>query len=172
MRELTVDLFSTVDGWAGGRESPAYFGYDGPDLQAWIAAQMATPQVVVMGRRTYEVLREMSREAGDDGMDALPKAVATRTLTGELDWNATAVADVRALKESDGDPLRTFGSLTLVRSLLTDGLVDRLRLVVFPQILGVTGIEPIFPGLPDLTLHLEHSEVLDGRLLAVTYRLG
>jgi dihydrofolate reductase len=104
-------------------------------------------------------------------MDAVPKAVATRTLTGELDWNATAVPDVRDLKSAPGDPLRTVGSLSLVRSLLTDGLVDRLRLVVFPQILGATGTEPIFPGLPDLTLDLVHTEVLDGRLLAVTYRV-
>lgn len=41
MRELTVDLFSTVDGWLRGRDSPAFFGYDGPDLQAWIGDQLA-----------------------------------------------------------------------------------------------------------------------------------
>ena len=172
MRELTADLFSTLDGLARGTDSPAFFGFDGPDLQAWIAAEMANPQVLVMGRRTYEALRDISRETGDHGMDPMPKAVATRTLTGDLDWNATAVADVRALKESDGDPLRTIGSVSLVRSLLAGGLVDRLRLVVFPLILGATGVEPIFAGLPDLTLDLLHSEVLDGRLLAVTYRVG
>ena len=38
MRELTVDLFSTVDCWGRGRNSPAYFGYDGPDLQARVRA--------------------------------------------------------------------------------------------------------------------------------------
>jgi dihydrofolate reductase len=171
MRELTVDLFCTVDGLARGTDSPAFFGYDGPGLQAWITAEMARPQVLLMGRHTYELLRDISRQTGDHGMDPMPKAVATRSLTGELDWNATAVADVRAFKDSDGDPLRTIGSVSLVTSLLADGLVDRLRLVVFPLILGATGVEPIFAGLPDLTLELLHSEVLDGRLLAVTYRV-
>lgn len=48
--------------------------------------------------------------------------------------------------------------------------MDRLRLVVFPQILGATGGEPIFAGLPDLNLELVRSDVLDSRLLAVEYR--
>jgi hypothetical protein len=42
MRQLTVDLFCTVDGWLRGRSSPAYFGYDGPGLQAWIDNQVPT----------------------------------------------------------------------------------------------------------------------------------
>lgn len=62
------------------------------------------------------------------------------------------------------------GSPSLVKSLVRLGLVDRLRLVVFPQILGATGEEPIFAGLPDLNLELVRSDVLDSRLLAVEYR--
>ena len=52
------------------------------------------------------------------------------------------------------------------------GLMDRLRLVVFPQILGETGREPIFAGLPDIGLELVGTDVLDGRLVALEYRLA
>jgi hypothetical protein len=50
------------------------------------------------------------------------------------------------------------------------GLMDRLRLVVFPQILGETGREPLFAGLPDIGLELVETDVLDGRLVALEYR--
>jgi riboflavin biosynthesis pyrimidine reductase len=58
----------------------------------------------------------------------------------------------------------------VVKALMGAGLVDRLRLVVFPQILGETGREWIFDGLPDVNLELIETDVLDGRLVALEYR--
>jgi riboflavin biosynthesis pyrimidine reductase len=58
----------------------------------------------------------------------------------------------------------------VVKALMEAGLVDRLRLVVFPQILGETGRGPIFAGLPDIDLELVGTDVLDGRLVALKYR--
>jgi riboflavin biosynthesis pyrimidine reductase len=58
----------------------------------------------------------------------------------------------------------------VVKALLEAGLVDPLRLVVFPQILGETGREPIFAGLPDVDLELIETNVLDGRLVTLEYR--
>jgi hypothetical protein len=52
---LTVDIFLSVDGWAGSDSLPGYFGYFGPELEAWITTELAQPQLVVMGRRTYEM---------------------------------------------------------------------------------------------------------------------
>jgi dihydrofolate reductase len=164
--ELTADLFCTVDGWAAGLDAPAFFGCDGPDLRQWIADELARPQVLVMGRGTYEMLAPMPRDGGR--MDTVPKLVVSRTLTGPLDWNARATPDLAA--ERGGDPLRVIGSLTLVRSLLAGGLVDRLRLLVFPQVLGATGREPVFAGLPDLHLDLVTTQVLDSRLVLLDYR--
>src|ERR1035441_3392692 len=57
---LTVDIFVSVDGWAGSDGLPGYFGYLGPELETWINTQMAAPQRLVMGRRTYEVLSSNS----------------------------------------------------------------------------------------------------------------
>ncbi|GAA3730797.1 dihydrofolate reductase family protein [Plantactinospora mayteni] len=177
MRELTVDLFSTVDGWLRGRDSPAYFGYDGPDLQAWIDEQSARPQVMLMGSNTYRALAEYS--GGDDQsskrMAELPKLVFSKSLRAPLSWqNTSVVAEdvevaVPALKDAPGDPLRVIGSLSLVRSLFRLGLVDRLRLLVFPQVLGESGEERMLAGLPDLDLRLATTEVLDRRLVLLDY---
>jgi len=54
-------------------------------------------------------------------------------------------------------------------SLLRPGLVDRLRLMVFPQILGETGQEPFLTGLPDINLRLGRTQVLDNRLVLLEY---
>jgi len=81
---------------------------------------------------------------------------------------ADLVEEARSLKARTGDPLRTIGSLSVVKALLEAGLVDRL--MVFPQILGETGREPIFAGLPDVDLELVETGVLDGRLVALEYR--
>jgi dihydrofolate reductase len=175
VRSLTADLFLTVDGFARGAHSPAFFGYDGPDLASWIGEQMSTPHVIVMGANTYRALAEMSSDSGDDPMTAMSKIVFSRSLRPPLAWaNTTLIADdvttaVPALKRADGDPLRVIGSVSLVRSLLRLGLLDRLRLMVFPQLLGDSGREPAFAELPDIDLQLGSTNVLDGRLLLIEY---
>ena len=66
--------------------------------------------------------------------------------------------------------LIAIGSVSVVKALMDAGLVDRLRLVVFPLILGETGRKPLFAGLPDVNLELPGTDVLDGRLVALEYR--
>jgi dihydrofolate reductase len=180
MRELTVDLFSTVDCWGRGRNSPAYFGYAGPDLQTWIDEQMTRKHVIVMGSNTYRALAEFNA-GGDDPtskrMDELPKVVFSKSLKPPLTWsNTSLVAEdvavaVPAMKAEPGDPMRVIGSLTLVRSLFRLGQVDRLRLMVFPQVLGESGEERILEGMPDVNLRLVSTEVLDQRLVLLDYKL-
>jgi dihydrofolate reductase len=175
VRELISDLFVTVDGYARGRNSPAFFGYGGPDLHAWIDEQTSRPQVTVMGANTYRVLSVMADDPSSSRMTELPKIVFSRSLRAPLTWaNTTLIADeaetaVPALKGEPGDPLRVIGSLSLVRSLLRLGLVDRLRLMLFPQLLGASGQEPVFGDLPDLNLDLASTTVLDGRLVLLEY---
>ena len=65
MRQLTADLFITLDGVAAADEAPAYFGYPGPELDRWVHDEAKKPQVVLMGRVTYEVLSSISRSATD-----------------------------------------------------------------------------------------------------------
>jgi dihydrofolate reductase len=65
--------------------------------------------------------------------------------------------------------LRTVGSLSLCRSLLEAGVVDRFRVVVFPVITGATGKDRIFDGYPDIALDLVESRTFDGRLQLLEY---
>ena len=79
------------------------------------------------------------------------------------------VGTVGRLKAGDTD-LRTIGSLSLVSQLLQAGLVDRLRLLVFPLIIGETGQEPAFAQLPDIGLDLVGQSMLDQRIVLSEYR--
>lgn len=178
MRPLTADLFVTVDGHASGRDAPALFGYDGPALRGWIGEQLGQPHVAVMGANTYRALSAIVASGADPNgaaMTQLAKVVFSRSLQAPLTWaNTTLVAEdaasaMPAMKREPGDPLRVIGSLSLVRSLLRLGLVDHLRLMIFPQILGASGQEPVFAELPDLNLSLSTTTVLDGRLVLLDY---
>jgi riboflavin biosynthesis pyrimidine reductase len=79
------------------------------------------------------------------------------------------VEAVREMKESGNASLRTLGSLTLCRSLLRAGLVDRYRVVVFPVITGSTGQDRIYDGYPDVALDMVSSRTFDGRLQLLEY---
>jgi dihydrofolate reductase len=176
MSELIADLFVSVDGCAKGSRSPAFFGFGGPDLNRWIGEQMSRPQRHLMGRKTYEALAALPEpvDAEDSpSLAATSTTVFSRTLQA-ASWPRATVSDdlvgtVRQLKAGDTD-LRTIGSLSLVRQLLQAGLVDRLRLVVFPLIVGETGQEPAFARLPDIGLDLVGQSVLDGRIVLSEYR--
>ena len=80
-----------------------------------------------------------------------------------------AVEAVREMKDNGSDPMRTMGSLTLCRSLLNAGLVDRFRVVVFPVITGSTGRDRIYDGYADLSLDMVSSRTFDGRLQLLEY---
>ena len=89
---------------------------------------------------------------------------------GELQTRARdAVEAVQEMKETETTPMRTIGSLTLCRSLLTAGLVDRFRVVVFPVITGKTGQERIYDGYPDVALDMISSRTFDGRIQLLEY---
>lgn len=171
MRELIVDWFSTVDARLRGRESAAFFGCDGPELQAWIAGQLAAPHVDVMGAGTYRLLSAHGASGG-------PAVVFSRSLRPPLAWPDATVIDedvasaVPRMKAGPGGPLRVIGSRSLVRSLVALGLVDRFRILVFPQILAATGEEPLLEGGPDVHLRLDGTRVLDGRLVLLDYAVA
>src|SRR5262245_30913165 len=87
--------------------------------------------------------------ASVDELTAATKVVFSSSLDDPLTWaNSTLVRDdavdaVQAMKEEGSGLLSTIGSLSLCRSLLRGGLVDRFRVVLFPVITGATGSERI-----------------------------
>ena len=56
MTELVCELIVSLDGFARGRRSPAYYGYFGPDFADWIKTNTAMPHQMLIGRRTYEAM--------------------------------------------------------------------------------------------------------------------
>ena len=73
------------------------------------------------------------------------------------------------MKAKASKSMRTIGSITLCRSLLNAGLVDRFRVVVFPVITGSSGRERIYDGYPDVALDMIGSRTFDGRTQLLEY---
>ena len=181
MRELTADMFVSLDGYAAGADGGQSwtFGYFGPEFATYAEQVLAEPQIMIMGRVTYEIMaKSWPSSPGPlaEQMNKLPKLVFSTTLAEPLTWTNAQLAtrgpteEIRALKAQPGDPLRTIGSITLVRHLMAAGLVDRLRLVVFPHVLGKAGQEPVFVGYPETSLSLASTTVLDSGLVVCEYR--
>ncbi len=105
----------------------------------------------------------------------MSKLVFSSTLQTPLDWANTQlvrgdpVEAVGAMKADSGPELRTLGSLRLCRALITAGLVDRFRVVLFPVVTGVTGRERIYDGYPDVTLELVECRTFDAGLQLLEY---
>jgi dihydrofolate reductase len=178
MTELVSELIITLDGFARGERSPAYYGYGGPQFMNWVATDESAPHRVLMGRKTYEMLNALPDEAKDEGWQTMvntPGWLVSSTLK-TCEWpgleviNDDLVGRVRQLKQDNGAELRTLGSLSLVHQLLKAGLVDRLKLMVCPLILPKTGVEPTFAGLPDMAFDLVSHKVIDEQCLLLEYR--
>jgi dihydrofolate reductase len=143
----------TDGGFAYGGWSMPYF--DPEVMGGAVNEGMATVEALLFGRRTWQgMAAAWPDRAGDpyaDQMNAIPKYVVTETLSdGDLTWNNTtripgdqAVARLRELHGTDGGGLLVMGSPTLARTLLHEALIDELRLMVMPVILG--GGKTIFP---------------------------
>lgn len=175
MSSLMVDYIISLDGYGAAEGWPGWWGMEGPEYFAWLEEDGNNDYVTLMGATTYRVMSRFA-EHGEEGVDeltALDKVVFSSTLEAPLSWANTelvtgdAVEAVREMKRSND--LRRLGSLSLSRSLLKAGLVDRFRVVVFPVITGATGQDRIFDGYPDIKLDLVESRTLDGRSQMLDY---
>ncbi len=159
MRPLVVTTFLTLDGVAqapgGPQEDPSggfpYGGWLVPFADEAFGRQMdswfAGAQDFLLGRTTYEIFAghwPHVDATGDPVAQALQtktKHVASRTLTS-LEWSTARLlggdvpAAVRELTAADGGELQVHGSIGLVQTLLAEDLVDELRTIVFPVVVG------------------------------------
>lgn len=144
MRKIIESTFVTLDGVISDPQdySPPYwdedhFGYGGK--------LMEDTEALLLGRATYEGFAEAwSARSGDpftDRMNAMPKYVASTTLSGDVDWNAKVlegdtVEAVKKLKAEDGGNLLKYGTGEFSKTLLEHKLVDEYHFWVFPVIVG------------------------------------
>ncbi len=183
----TFDVFSSLDGFGSydGGDWGGYWGKQGPEFLDRRLALYGEEQRMVLGANTYRLFVQfLGPSIGEAKVDdpvntrmmTLPTTVVSTTLQGPLDWsNATlasgdAVDVVARLKEESEVPLRSHGSLSLNRSLMAAGLVDRVQVTLFPVITGQTGAYPIFKDAADFDLELIESRTLDGKIQELIYR--
>jgi dihydrofolate reductase len=155
---------------------PLRAGLEGPEYLAWLGDDPEDGYTTLMGANTYRLMSGLAAdgEPGTDVLAGMSKVVFSSTLTEPLSWPNTQLVShdpveaVREMKDK-GTSMRTLGSLTLCRSLLKAGLVDRFRVVVFPVITGSTGRDRIYDGYPDVSLDLVSSRTFDGRTQLLEY---
>ena len=177
MPELLVDFITSLDGYGAADGWPGWWGLQGPEYLASLEEDPSAGYLVLMGANTYRLMSGLAvdGEPGTDGLASLSKVVFSNTLEEPLSWPNTqlvsgnAVEAVREMKTTGSTSMRTIGSVSLCRSLLRAGLVDRFRVVVFPVITGITGRERIYDGYPDVALEMTSSCTLDGRIQLLEY---
>lgn len=145
MRKIIIEAEVSVDGIS---DSPEFMGnvfnYHSDDVQAYLSELLFLPDALLMGRATYEFFAEhWSTQTGKDAdrINSLPKYVASRSLSAPLKWNATLIAgdvamEIEKLKQQPGGPLLQYGIGELTQTMLAHGLVDEIRLVVYPFTVG------------------------------------
>ena len=175
MGKLVVTEFVSIDGVfedPGGAEDYEHggwtFEYDrGEDGNKFKMDELTESQVQLLGRRTYEGFAEAwpSREGPfADKLNNDPKYVVSNTLTDPAWQNTTVISGdvverVSKLKDETEGTILVAGSGTLVRTLLAADLVDELRLMVFPTVLGRG--ERLFPdGIDRLRFKLAESRTV------------
>jgi dihydrofolate reductase len=116
--------------------------------QNWVTKSLTQAAGFLLGRRTYEIFAAYWPNAPEEEqviaepLNNLPKYVASRTLTEPLEWQNSKLLQgdvaeaVAALKRDEGGDVHVIGSLELVETLLGHDLVDELRLMVDPLVLG------------------------------------
>ena len=184
----TFDIFCTLDGY--GSYGPdgdwgGYWGKQGPELLDRRLASFDAEQRMVFGATTFREFMKMlatSTEKSDvrdpwvTRMRNMPATVVSSTLKDPLDWpnativNGDAVDIVARLKKESEVPLRSHGSLSLNRTLMAAGLVDLVRVTVFPVISGKTGTKSVFKGAADFDLEIVESRTLDDNIQELIYR--
>lgn len=154
MRRVVAAEYLSVDGRIemedpeGGDQEPG--GWTAPywndELEKMQYDLLFASDALLLGRITYEGFAATwpsitDEEGFADRMNSLPKYVASTTLTEPLEWNATLldgdpIERVRALKAEPGEDILIYGSGELVRSLLPHAVIDEVRLMIHPVVLG------------------------------------
>jgi dihydrofolate reductase len=147
MRKLIVEVEASVDGGMGGENAdfwPQIFPFQSADVKKYLNELLFMPDALVMGQKTYEFFATVwpTRQGEDaDRINTMPKYVASRTLKEPLRWNATLIKgdvaeEIRKLKQEPGKSLLQYGVGELTHTMLKHGLVDELRILVYPFAFG------------------------------------
>jgi len=177
LRKIKSNFFISLDGVV---ESPDkwHFPYFDDEMGEAVGAGFATTDAMLMGRVLYEEWAAYWPEHGDEPfgevMNSMKKyVVSNRLQTAEWQNSEIISGDIaqrlRDIKAQDGGDISMSGSATTVRWLLREGLLDELKLLVHPLVVGA-GMARLFPPEePAIPLALESAQTFKSGVLSLTY---
>jgi dihydrofolate reductase len=180
MRKVVASELVSLDGVMESPERWA-FPYSNDEMEEANAAGMAAADAMLLGRVTYQEFaaywpyQNSTEQPYTDYLNNTPKFVVSTTLEEPLEWqNSTLIKgnvaeEVSRLKQQPGKDITIVGSGTLVRSLLRDGLLDELTLMVHPIVMG-SGKRLFEEGGDQKALELVDSKTFSTGVLYLTYR--
>jgi dihydrofolate reductase len=176
MRKIVAGLFMSLDGVV---ESPSRWVLFNAEMQEVIGAGIAQSDAILLGRRTYLEFAALWPKQLESPMAAYmndtPKYVASTTLKEPLEWKNSRLlrgdlpVTLRALKQQPGRNIQVPGSPRLVRSLLQEGLLDELGVMIHPIVIG-SGMRLFDEVAGQIPLTLVEERTLDTGVLSVTYQ--
>lgn len=175
MRKIIVCELLSLDGVA---EAPnRFFGWDDA-IDAKLAADIATQDAVILGRRSYDEWAPFwpnsDIEPFASFINRVPKYIATSTPL-DPEWAPATAIDgdlvefVRQLKQQPGGDIGVHASISVVQALIAGGVVDELRLKIAPVIAGDG--RRLLDGLASIPLELIGSEISATGYLILDYRV-
>jgi len=181
MRKVTAGLFHSLD---GAVEAPNEWQFDRFDdeLGAMLGGVLGRVDTVIMGRKGFAEWAGYWPTAAQDEdfarfINAVPKHVATRTLTTLPPWQNASIIEgeldafVRELKSQEGGEISVMASISVVRQLFLAGLLDELTLITHPVIAGAQYRRLFEPGTATTRLELVSTERTSKGNVVSTYRL-
>jgi dihydrofolate reductase len=180
VRKIVAGTFLSLD---GVMESPDkwHFPYFDDKMGEAVGSQMAEADAMLLGRVTYQEFasywpQQPDDTPGADFMNGVTKYVVSRELRNVDDWQNSIlidgnnfVAEIQQLKELPGKNINVTGSAKLVQSLLRENLLDELRLLVHPIVVG--GGKRLLEGdTGQHPLRLVDSQTFDTGVLYLTYQ--
>jgi dihydrofolate reductase len=180
MRRIVAGTFVSLD---GVMESPDqwHFPYFDDKMGEAVSSQMAEADAMLLGRVTYQEFASYWPHQADDApgadfMNPVRKYVVSTTLQNVDEWQNSELVDgnnfvteMQRLKNLPGKDISVVGSARLVQSLLRENLLDELRLLVHPIVVG-SGKRLLDGDIGQKLLKLVDSQTFDTGVLYVTYR--
>jgi len=179
VRKIIVEVEVSVDGAMGGENMDFWkqiFPSHSADVQAYLNELLFMPDALLIGRKTYEMFAKVwpAREGKDaDRINSMPKYVASRTKKEPLQWNAMLIKgdvaeEIKKLKQEPGKSLLQYGVGELTHTMLKYGLVDELRVLVYPFAFGEG--PRIFEHMGVNTLELLDTKTFSSGVVALHYQ--
>lgn len=174
IRTLFATFYMTLDGVVEDPSWSAPFWND--EIEAFKQEETDRSDALLLGRVTYEQFAQAwptSPDPGAEFFNSVRKYVVSTTRTEDIWENATFIGDdvrrrILDLKKDGGGDLAVHGSISLTKWLLEEGLIDELRLLVFPVVQG-SG-RRLFDDVSQTQFVLERSDTTNNGVLALVYR--